>query len=249
MSILKYDVDCTTWSPQGKLLQVDYAKEAVKQGSICLALRSPAGAVLLSVKKNPSKLACYQEKVFRVSRGVGVGLAGMTGDGRHLVHFMQTRNAQRRMKYNSDATAHHLAKKVASKMHARTVTYGRRPFGVGLLVVGRSDDAFSVYELAPSGECVEYEAFAIGAKSQSAKTYLEKNLQQFHHASVEQLVLHGLTAIRAGYRDEKEQMSEKNVEVAFVSRENEFQSLTPTQIAEYIARLDSLHPTGGMVIE
>lgn len=49
-----YDLDCSTWSPQGKLFQVEYAMEAVKQGSICLGLRSDECVVLCSLKRLPS---------------------------------------------------------------------------------------------------------------------------------------------------------------------------------------------------
>ena len=55
-----YDLDCVTWSPQGKLFQVEYAMEAVKQGSICHGLKSNSHVVLCSLKKLPSELACYQ---------------------------------------------------------------------------------------------------------------------------------------------------------------------------------------------
>ena len=249
MSILKYDVDCSTWSPQGKILQVDYAKEAVKQGSICLALRSSEGAVLLSVKKNPSKLACYQEKIFRISKNAGVGLAGMTGDGRHLVHFLQAQNAKKRVKYNTDASAKSLSSKLAHKMHNRTLTYGKRPFGVGLLVVGRNSEGFGVYELSPAGEHVEYDAFAIGAKNQTAKTYLEKSLPHLAHADAERLVLHGLAAIRAGYREEKEVMSEKNIEIALVTKDQDFTVLDESRVAAFMAQLAGFNPQSGMTIE
>ena len=48
-----YDTDVTTWSPQGKLFQVDYAMEAVKQGSVCMGLRSQKYAILCSLKRSP----------------------------------------------------------------------------------------------------------------------------------------------------------------------------------------------------
>jgi 20S proteasome alpha/beta subunit len=35
---LQYDTDVTTWSPQGRLFQVEYAMEAVKQGSCAVGL-------------------------------------------------------------------------------------------------------------------------------------------------------------------------------------------------------------------
>lgn len=37
-SCLQYDTDVTTWSPQGRLFQVEYAMEAVKQGSCAVGL-------------------------------------------------------------------------------------------------------------------------------------------------------------------------------------------------------------------
>ncbi len=40
-----YDTDCGTYNPKGKVLQVDYALEAVKQGSISVGLRSKNYAV------------------------------------------------------------------------------------------------------------------------------------------------------------------------------------------------------------
>ena len=63
MSIMRYDVDCVTWNPDGKLQQVDYACEAVTQGTICLALKSKHCGVMVALKKNPTKLAKYQEKI------------------------------------------------------------------------------------------------------------------------------------------------------------------------------------------
>ena len=90
----KYDEDCTTWNPEGKLLQIEYAMEAVKQGSICLALRSKTNAVLISVKKNPTKLACYQEKLFKISNEIGIGISGMTADARVLCKYMRIVNTK-----------------------------------------------------------------------------------------------------------------------------------------------------------
>lgn len=249
MSILKYDVDCSTWSPQGKILQVDYAKEAVKQGSICLAIRSSEGAVLLSIKKNPSKLATYQEKIFKVSKRVGVGISGMTGDARKLVQFMNAKSVKAELKKKKPASSSSLSNKLMKKMHDRTVTYGKRPYGVGLLVIGEIDDGFGVFELTPAGEKIEYEAFAIGAKSQSAKTYLEKHLPTFKKAEVEKLVLHGLSAIKAGYRDEPEDMSEKNVEVATVSKNADFRIWNKEEIKNFLARQKDFKPEAEMIIE
>lgn len=80
----QYDTDVTTWSPAGRLFQVEYAMEAVKQGSAAVGLRSKTHAVLAAVNKAASELASHQRKVFRADDHVGVAIAGLTADGRVL---------------------------------------------------------------------------------------------------------------------------------------------------------------------
>lgn len=60
-----------------------------------------------------------------------------------------------------------------------TQEYGRRPYGVGFLVIGHDESGPHLYEFSPSGNSYEYYAMSIGARSQSAKTYLEKHYEEF----------------------------------------------------------------------
>jgi len=60
-----------------------------------------------------------------------------------------------------------------------TQEYGRRPYGVGFLVIGQDNSGPHLYEFSPSGNSYEYYAMSIGARSQSAKTYLEKHYESF----------------------------------------------------------------------
>ena len=82
---LQYDTDVTTWSPQGRLFQVEYAMEAVKQGSACVGLTSATHAVLAAIKRAPSELASHQQKVFKVDEHMGIAISGLTSDGRSLL--------------------------------------------------------------------------------------------------------------------------------------------------------------------
>jgi Proteasome subunit/Proteasome subunit A N-terminal signature len=84
----QYDTDVTTWSPAGRLFQVEYAMEAVKQGSAALGLRSSTHAVLAAHNKAASDLASHQRKVFRADDHVGVAIAGLTADGRVLSRYL-----------------------------------------------------------------------------------------------------------------------------------------------------------------
>lgn len=133
---MRYDVDCVTWDPEGKLRQVGYACEAVNQGTICLALKSQKNGVLLAVKKNPTKLACYQEKIHTISNSLGIAISGMTADARVLCKYMRKENLVNRNLFGRDLLIEPLASNVASKFHEKTTTYGKRPFGLGMLMLG-----------------------------------------------------------------------------------------------------------------
>jgi 20S proteasome subunit alpha 6 len=250
MSILKYDVDSVTWSPQGKLLQVEYAMEAVKQGSICLALCSGTDAVLLAVKKNPTKLACYQEKIFKISDSIGIGISGMTGDARIICKFMRVENAKHQIKFNDNISVKKLAHKISSRFHEKTYIYGKRPFGLGMLMVGYNEEHTpQIFEINPAGECVQYQAFAIGAKSQSTKTYLEKYMSHFKNASLDDLIMYGLAAIKSGYRDEAEDMSDKNIEVSILSKHGGFTHCPKDDLKEKLEKLVNFKPENRMILE
>lgn len=72
------------WSPQGRIHQLEYAMEAVKQGSACVGLKSKEHAVLVALKRAPSELSAYQKKVLPIDDHCGVAVAGLTADARLL---------------------------------------------------------------------------------------------------------------------------------------------------------------------
>lgn len=87
----QYDTDVTVWSPQGHLHQIDYAMEAVKQGSACLGLTSKKLVVLCGIKRLNVDLAEHQKKVFKIDDHLGIALAGLTADGRTLARCVYCR--------------------------------------------------------------------------------------------------------------------------------------------------------------
>ena len=115
----QYDTDVTTWSPQGRLFQVEYAMEAVKQGSACVGLRSRTHAVLAAVNKPASELSSYQRKVFRVADHAGVALAGLTADGRVLSRFLRNECINHAFVYDAPLPVSRLALRLADKAQVR----------------------------------------------------------------------------------------------------------------------------------
>lgn len=132
----QYDTDVTVWSPQGHLHQIDYAMEAVKQGSACLGLTSSKFAVLCGIKRQSLELAEHQKKVFKIDDHMGIAISGLTADARTLARFMRTESLNHKFVYGSAITVGRLVSDVADKKQECTQSYIRRPYGVGLLVAG-----------------------------------------------------------------------------------------------------------------
>ena len=76
----QYDGDISTWSPQGRIHQIEYAMEAVKQGSACVGLKSKKFAVLSALKRASSELGSFQKKIFKIDDHMGIAISGLTGN-------------------------------------------------------------------------------------------------------------------------------------------------------------------------
>ncbi|CAE6457798.1 unnamed protein product [Rhizoctonia solani] len=212
-----YDSDNTVFSPQGRLHQVEYALEAVKQGSAVVGLRSKTHAVFLALKRSPNELASYQKKILRIDDHCGVAIAGLTSDARVLrqdpylsilivTHFVSATLCVNKqcLRECSLIDPFLLIDWSLPLQRVNTQEYGRRPYGVGFLVIGQDQLGPHLYEFSPSGNSYEYYAMSIGARSQSAKTYLEKHYESFADASLDELVKHGLHALRETLQQDKE---------------------------------------------
>ncbi|GAB2218119.1 hypothetical protein Droror1_Dr00001337 [Drosera rotundifolia] len=199
----QYDTDVTTWSPAGRLFQVEYAMEAVKQGSAAIGLRSKTHVVLGCVNKAQSELSSHQKKIFKVDDHIGVAIAGLTADGRVLSKYMRNESINYGFGYEGKLPVGRLVVQLADKAQVCTQRSWKRPYGVGLLVGGLDESGAHLYYNCPSGNYFEYQAFAIGSRSQAAKTYLERKFETFTAASKDELIRHAIFAIKETLQGEK----------------------------------------------
>mmetsp|Transcript_65541 Transcript_65541/g.75399 ORF Transcript_65541/g.75399 Transcript_65541/m.75399 type:complete len:245 (+) Transcript_65541:63-797(+) len=229
----QYDTDCITWNPQGRIFQVEYAMEAVKQGSCTVGLTSKTHAVLLASKKAISELSSYQDKVFKVDDHIGISISGLSADGRVLCNFMRNESLNHQFVYESAHPVGRLVEKIAEKSQLKTQRYSKRPYGVGLLVTGVDKTGAHLYETSPSGEFNEYKSIAIGAKSQASKTYLEKNFESFTDLSLDDLIKHGVTALRKA-ESEDNPITSKNLSIGVVGIDEPFRLLEGEEVSKYL---------------
>jgi len=233
----QYDTAVTVWSPEGRLLQVEYAMESVKQGSACVGLRSSTYAVIGALKRSVSTLSSHQHKILEIDDHIGMGIAGLTADARSLAKYMRNECLNHKYVYGSPIPSSGLVNDLADKHQRTTQMYVRRPYGVGLLVAAVDKNGPHFYQTDPSGNVYEYYASAIGARSQSGKTYLEKHYEGFMEASKDDLIMHALRSLTGSVSGD-EKLTKENGSIAFVGKDESFTLIEGDDLQPYLDRLE-----------
>jgi len=233
----QYDTDVTVWSPEGRLLQVEYAMESVKQGSACVGLCSSTHIILGALKRSVSELSSHQKKLLEVDDHIAIGIAGLTADARSLAKWMRNECLNYKYVYGSSIPSSRLVSDLADKHQRTTQTYVRRPYGVGLLIAAYDKSTPHLYQSCPSGNMYEYYASAIGARSQSAKTYLEKHLDSFKDCTEDELIMHSLRAL-LGCLSGDDELNKDNGSVVILGKNKKYTLLEGKDLQTYLDRLE-----------
>lgn len=234
----QYDQDCLTWSPTGRLFQVEYAMQAVEQGTPVLGLRSKNAVVLCSNMRAPSELAEEKKKVMKIDNHLCMGIAGLTSDARVLAEYMRSECLNHSYIYDSPMNIGRLVAQIGDKSQAKTQnSSGKRPYGVGLLVAGYDEKGPHLFQTCPSGNYFEYFAMAIGGRSTSAKTYLEKHFEKFPDLSAEELVQYGMEAMNKTTVSKGETLTTKNTSIHIVDAGG-YRELPADQVQAYLDKLE-----------
>lgn len=228
-----YDGDTVTFSPTGRLFQVEYALEAIKQGSATVGLRSSKYAVVVALKRNADELSSYQKKIIKCDEHMGVSLAGLAPDARVLSNYLRQQCNYSSLVYNRKLALERAGYLLSNKAQKNTQSYGGRPYGVGLLLVGYDNTGAHLLEFQPSGNTLELYGAAIGARSQGAKTYLERVLDEYRDIEdADELIKHGVEALKHSLKDET--LSTKNLSIAIVGHDKPFTIYDGDDVQPYL---------------
>jgi len=228
-----YSFSLTTFSRTGKLLQIEYALNAVANGRTALGIAATDGVVIATDKKFGSALVDGESvrKVEPVTDGSGFVYAGVGPDYRVLVRKARKSAQAYFREYRETKPVGQLVKSTASVMQEYTQSGGVRPFGVSLLVAGIDGDGEPrLFQVDPSGAYFGWKATAIGKGYVNAKNFLEKRYQE--DMELEDAIHTALLTLREGFEGE---MNGNNIEVGVVSKsDGKFRLLTPEQIQDYL---------------
>lgn len=156
------------------------------------------------MQRNAEELSSYQKKLLGIDTHLAVALAGLASDARVLSNFMKQQSLSSRLSYGRPIPIERIVNQIGDRAQTSTQHYGKRPYGVGLLVAGVDDLGPHLFEFSPSGMTQEMLACAIGARSQMARTYLERHLDSFADCSRNELIKHGLLALKESLAQDKE---------------------------------------------
>jgi len=209
-----YDRSITMFSPDGRLLQVEYAKKTVKQGSTALGIACKDGVVFVVDKRVTSKLLVPEaiEKLFRVDDHIGVTASGIISDARVLVDRAQLRAQQHAVTYDSRIDVLSIVKEICDLMQICTQSAGLRPFGVSMIVGGVEEDGtIKLFLTEPYGLYFQYKAVVIGEGEDEIEPILQKKYRA--NITVDEGIKFGLQTMKEFL---KENFNFERVDAAYV---------------------------------
>ena len=162
--LMGYDRAITMFSPDGRLLQVEYAKKTVRQGSTAIGMVCSDGVLLVADKRVVDSLVVPEsvEKIWQIDEHIGAAASGILSDARVLIDRAQLKAQQNRVTYDSEIDTLTIVKDMCDLKQICTQSGGLRPFGVSILVAGIDDHTPRLFETDPIGIFFQYRATAIG---------------------------------------------------------------------------------------
>jgi len=231
----RYSFSLTTFSPSGKLVQIEYALKAVEGGAPSVGIKAANGIVLAVDKKFNSSLI-DETSIIRIepmTKNIGMVYSGLGPDYRVLVKKARKIAQQYKLWYGEEIPTEQLVMRISGVMQEYTQSGGVRPFGVSLLVAGWDADYNTphLFQCDPSGTYFPWKATALGKNSLNGKTFLEKRYND--SLELEDAVHTAILTLKESFEG---QMTEDNIEIG-VCNERGFRVLNAAETKDYLAAI------------
>ncbi|KAG2551555.1 hypothetical protein PVAP13_9KG377400 [Panicum virgatum] len=228
----QYSFSLTTFSPSGKLVQIEHALTAVGSGQTSLGIKAANGVVIATEKKLPSNLV-DETSIQALTPNIGVVYSGMGPDFRVLVRKSRKQAQQYYRLYKESIPVTQLVRETAAVMQEFTQSGGVRPFGVSLLIAGYDDNGPQLYQVDPSGSYFSWKASAMGKNVSNAKTFLEKRYTE--DMELDDAIHTTILTLKEGYEG---QISSNNIEIGIIRPDREFRVLSPAEIKDFLEEVE-----------
>ena len=218
------------FSPDGRLFQVEYAKEAVRKGATSIGIVAEDGVVLIAHKNNVEPLAVSStiQKIFKIDSFIGATYSGLVSDGLHIVNLMRNKSQTHRMIYDETESVEAVAREISEEMQMTTQYGGLRPFAVSLLI-GGIDTQKRLYEVEPGASFLGYKADAIGSGKKVAEDTLVKEYKE--SLKIDDAIALGVSIIR---KLNEKKLTEDSIDLSVTKEGVGYKSFSPSEIAKYL---------------
>lgn len=171
-----YDRAATMFSPDGHLLQVEYAEKTVRLGPSSIGFVCSDGIVMVADRRMKDKLVTPESanKIHEIDSHIVATIAGIVSDGRILIERAQVIAQQHRVTYNSEIEVESVIKEIANMKQFFTQYGGARPFGVSVMIAGIHNQKKGLFVSDVTGNYTSYKAAVIGEDDEKIKEILRK---------------------------------------------------------------------------
>jgi len=215
--MMGYDRVASMFSPEGRLLQVEYAEKMVKKGFACIGMICLDGVIIVANKRTYDRLALPETaKIFEVDSHIAATGAGMLSDARVLINRVQLSAQQHRVTYDEAIDVETVVKEIADLKQMVTQIGGARPFGVFIITTGINPNGEKkLYVTDVAGNYSAYKAAAIGENDAEIKEELEKNYRD--DMKIEEGIKLALSILKKVF---KKQFDIRRIEAAYIKTKN-----------------------------
>jgi len=230
---MAYDRAITVFSPDGRLFQVEYAREAVKRGTTTVGLKYKTGVVLIVDKRVSSRLVepGSIEKIFEIDDHIGCATSGLVADARALIDRARVDAQVNEITYNEKIQVKTLVKRICDFKQTYTQYGGVRPFGTALLIAGVDDSGPRLFSTDPSGALMEYKASSEGAGRTGAMSFFEANYNE--EINKDDAIAMGIKALHKGTEGK---LNPDATEIGIVDTHFKFNILPAGETKNYVTK-------------
>ena len=154
-----YDDSCFTYSPDGKVFQVEYASKAVENSSTSISIKCKDGVIFGVEKLLISKMLekSSNKRIFSIGTKIGMAISGFLPDVQFLVSLANDEVKRFKNNFGTDILVQSLAKIIAMNINMYTHYHYYRPFGCAILIGGYDEhNEWSLYGIDCYGNCYGY---------------------------------------------------------------------------------------------
>lgn len=225
---MAYDRTIVVFSPDGRLLQVEYARQMVKNGSTSIGIKLNDAVILGAVKVSmPLAVIESYKKIYEIDNHIACVSSGSLADTRELVEMARVKAQVNRITYGEPVSVSSLTTHICDRKHLVTQYAGVRPYGVGLLIGGIDKSGAKVYETEPSGTMIEWKAQAIGKGGEKAKTVLKSDYKD------NMKVKEGVKLLLKALKTSERKITPDKVEIVIVKK-NKTEKVSAEELSKLI---------------